>query len=37
VVALVARLWTTVVELLPALALAGGYLRSSKKGEQEGV
>jgi len=37
VVALLARLWTTVVELLPALALAGGYLRSSKKGEQEGV
>ncbi|MFH1765449.1 MAG: lysylphosphatidylglycerol synthase transmembrane domain-containing protein [Gemmatimonadota bacterium] len=37
VVALVARLWTTLVELLPALALAGGYLRSSRKGEQEGV
>jgi len=37
VVALLARLWTTVVELLPALALAGGYLRSSKKGEREGV
>ena len=37
VVALVSRLWTTVVELLPALALAGGYLRSSKKGEQKSV
>jgi hypothetical protein len=37
VVAILARLWTTVVELLPALVLAGGYLRSSKKGGQEGV
>ncbi|MCJ7627647.1 MAG: flippase-like domain-containing protein [Longimicrobiales bacterium] len=37
VVAIVARLWTTLAELLPALVLAGGYLRSAKKGEQEGV
>ena len=35
VVALVARLWTTAVELLPALVLAGGYLRTSKKGGVE--
>jgi len=32
VVALAARLWTTIVELLPALPLAGGYLRSSERG-----
>ena len=37
VVAIIARLWTTAVELLPALPLAGGYLRLSKKGETEGV
>jgi uncharacterized membrane protein YbhN (UPF0104 family) len=35
VVALVARLWTTVVELLPALVLASGYMRTSKKGGGE--
>ena len=37
VVAIVARLWTTVVELFPALLLASGYLRSSKGGVQKGV
>ena len=36
VVAVVARLWTTVVELLPALLLAGGYLKASKTNEDEG-
>lgn len=37
VVALLARLWTTVMELVPALLLAGGYLKSAKKGVGEGV
>ena len=36
VVAVVARLWTTLVELLPALLLAGGYLKASKTNEEEG-
>ena len=36
-VALVARLWTTALELLLALSLAGGYARSSGKGKGEGV
>lgn len=30
VLAVLARLWTTVVELVPALVLAGGYMRNSK-------
>jgi uncharacterized membrane protein YbhN (UPF0104 family) len=30
VLAVLARLWTTVVELVPALLLAGGYMRDSK-------
>jgi len=37
IVALVARLWTTTMELLLALSLAGGYLRSSGRGMGEGV
>ena len=36
VVALLARLWTTVVEIVPAMLLAGGYVKLSKKGVQEG-
>ena len=32
VLAIIARLWATVVELIPAAALAGGYFRSSEKG-----
>jgi len=36
VVAVVARLWTTAMELIPALLLAGGYLRTSKTTEKEG-
>ena len=35
VLALVARLWTTIVEVVPALALAGGYLRASREGEEK--
>jgi hypothetical protein len=35
IVAIVARLWATVVELIPALALAGGYLKSPRKGGTE--
>jgi uncharacterized membrane protein YbhN (UPF0104 family) len=35
-VAVVARLWTTVVELAPALLLAGGYLKKTKADESEG-
>jgi glycosyltransferase 2 family protein len=31
--AVVARVWSTAIELLLALSLAGGYLRSSRKGE----
>ena len=33
VLAVVARLWSTAVELILAVSLAGGYLRSVKKGE----
>ena len=33
VVAVVARIWTTLVELVPALFLAGGYLKPSKPGD----
>jgi uncharacterized membrane protein YbhN (UPF0104 family) len=36
-VALMARLWTTVMELLLALSLAGGYLGFFRKGEGAGV
>lgn len=36
VLAVVARLWSTVVELVPALLLAGGYMRKSKPETQEG-
>lgn len=36
VVAVVSRLWTTVVELLPALLLAGGYMKASKTNQEEG-
>ncbi len=35
VLAIAARIWATVVELVPAVVLAGGYLRSSEKGGQE--
>jgi len=35
VVAIVARLWATAVELIPAAVLAGGYLRSSERGGQK--
>jgi uncharacterized membrane protein YbhN (UPF0104 family) len=35
VAALVARLWTTFVELVPALVLAKGYLKGSSKEEKE--
>jgi hypothetical protein len=34
--AVVARLWATVLELLPALVLAGGYLASRRKGAPGG-
>ena len=34
--AVVARLWATVLELLPALVLAGGYLRTPGKGAPDG-
>jgi hypothetical protein len=34
VLALVARLWTTLVELAPALPLASSYLRSGRKGRE---
>lgn len=37
VLALIARLWTTAVELVPAVVLAGGYLKSGKRGGSEGV
>ncbi len=37
VLALVARLWTTVVELVPVAILAGGYLKSDRKGRKDGV
>lgn len=37
VLALVARLWTTLMELIPALALAGGLSRTEERGEKEGV
>lgn len=30
VLAVLARLWTTVVELVPALLLAGGFMRGSR-------
>ena len=36
-VAVVARLWTTALELLPALTLAGGYLRTPSEEEGEGT
>ena len=36
VVAVIARLWTTTVELVPALLLAGGYVKASKRDEGEG-
>lgn len=36
IVAVVARLWTTLVELLPALFLAGGYLRRPRPGGGNG-
>ncbi len=37
VLALVARLWTTVVELLLAVILAGGYLRKGEQGGNAGA
>jgi hypothetical protein len=37
ILALAARLWATVVELVPALFLASGYLKPSGKGGREGV
>lgn len=37
VAALVARLWSTLAELLPAVPLAGGYLKLWAKGEHGGV
>jgi uncharacterized membrane protein YbhN (UPF0104 family) len=37
VLALIARLWTTLVEVIPALVLASGYLRSKKERTREGV
>ena len=36
VVALAARLWVTIVELLPALSLAGGYLRANLGTKNDG-
>jgi hypothetical protein len=36
VVAVSARLWTTLMELLPALPLAGGYLRGVEEDREEG-
>lgn len=36
VVAVIARLWTTTVELVPALLLAGGYVKDSKADDGEG-
>lgn len=37
VVALIARLWTTVIEMVPALVLAGGYLKGREEGGEESV
>ena len=35
VVAIVARVWATAVELFPAVALAGGYLKKKREGGNE--
>jgi uncharacterized membrane protein YbhN (UPF0104 family) len=37
VVAVTARLWTTLVELIPAIVFATGYLGRSRKEKEEGV